>query len=105
MPEKRYASGFFKKGDLVAYAPMNEDGNVLKCEIGVVKSVDEGRMTAFVAYSTGDTCAHTRLENLMKVENAYAVRALADRMEQLGCPKLRSLADGYEDWSKEGQDD
>ena len=55
MPEKRYVSGFFKKGDLVVYAPMNEDGNVFKCEIGVVKSVDEGRMTAFVAYSTGDT--------------------------------------------------
>ena len=34
-----------------------------------------------------------------------AVRALADRMEQLGCPKLWSLADSYEDWSKEGQDD
>ena len=105
MPEKRYASGFFKKGDLVVYAPMNEDGNVFKCEIGVVKSVDEGRMTAFVAYGTGDACAHTRLENLMKVENAYAVRALADRMEQLGRPKLRSLADSYEDWSKEGRDD
>lgn len=81
MPEKRYVSGFFKKGDLVAYAPMNEDGNVFKCEIGVVKSVDEGRMTAFVAYSTGDTCAHTRLENLMKVENAYAVRALEREAE------------------------
>lgn len=105
MPEKRHASGSFKKGDLVAYAPMNEDGNAFKCEIGVVKSVDEGRMTAFVAYGTGDTCARTRLENLVKVENAYAVRALADRMEQLGCPKLRSLADGYEDRSKEGQDD
>lgn len=104
MPEKRYASGFFKKGDLVAYAPMNEDGNVFECEIGVVKSVDEGRMTAFVAYGTGDTCAHTRLESLMKVENAYAVRALADRMEQLGCPEPRSLADSYEDRSKEGRD-
>ena len=34
-----------------------------------------------------------------------ALRALADRMEQLGCPKLWSLADSYEDWSKEGQDD
>lgn len=105
MPEARYVSGFFKKGDLVAYAPMNEDGKIFKCEIGVIKSVDEGRMTAFVAYSTGDTCAHTRLENLLKAENAYAVRALADRMEQLGRPKLRSLADSYEDWSKEGQDD
>lgn len=105
MPEERYQSGFFKRGDLVVYAPTSEDGRIYKCEIGVVKSVDEERMTAFVAYSTGDTCAHTRLENLMKVENAYAVRALADRMEQLGCPKLWSLADNYEDWSKEGQDD
>lgn len=104
MPGKRHASGFFEKGDLVAYAPTNEDGNAFECEIGVVKSVDEGRMTAFVAYGTGDACARTRLENLMKVENAYAVRALADRMEQLGRPELRSLADGCEDWSEEGRD-
>lgn len=105
MPEARYVSGFFKKGDLVVYAPEDADGNVFKCEIGVVKSVNEERRSAFVAYNVGDTCACTRLENLMKVENAYAVRALADRMEQLGCPKLWSLADSYEDWSKEGQDD
>ena len=101
MPEKRHVSGFFKKGGLVAYAPMNEDGNVFKCEIGVVKSVDEGRMTAFVAYGTGDTCARTRLENLMKVENAYAAArarrphgAAGAPQAAVACRRLRGLEQG-----------
>lgn len=101
MPEKRYVSGFFKKGDLVVYAPMNEDGNVFKCEIGVVKSVNEERRSAFVAYSVGDTCACTSLSDLYKVGNSYAVRALAERMEQLGHEPLWPLAEGCEDWSED----
>lgn len=100
MPESSYKEGFFKKGDLVVYAPTNEDGHVFQCEIGVIKSVDEEKRRAYVAYDTGDTCACTRFENLMKPRNSYAVRALAERMEQLGHERLWPLADGCEDWSE-----
>ena len=98
MPKESYKSGFFSKGDLVVYAPVDADGLIYKCEIGVIKSINEERQTAFVAYDTGDTCANTDLCHLLKVQNDYAVRALAERMEQLGHPKLWSLADGCEDW-------
>lgn len=101
MPKESCAEGFFKKGDLVVYAPEDADGNVFKCEIGVVKSVNEERRSAFVAYSVGDTCACTSLSDLYKVGNSYAVRALAERMEQLGHEPLWPLAEGCEDWSED----
>lgn len=103
MPGEPRAKCPFERGDLVAYVPTDRYGRIYKCEIGAVKSVDEKRRTAFVAYHVGDTCACTRFEDLLKVQNSYAVRALADRIEQLGHEKLWPLADGCEDWSDDGR--
>lgn len=83
-----------KPGDLVAYI-RNPTADFV--EIGVVKGVRKDG--AYVAYSTGDTCALTPWRRLKSVANGYAAPALAERMRQLGA-EAWGLSEGCEDWSE-----
>lgn len=67
----------FNPGDLVVYSRDGGD----HFEIGVVKRIDSDG--AFVWYHTGDTAAKTPWRCLHKVSNAYAVRSLISRIEEV----------------------
>ena len=73
----------YHAGDLVVYIPTDQDGNVYKAEIGVVKRYNNTKDGVFVYYSGGDTAACTKLRDLRKLDNAYAIEDLLRRVKEI----------------------
>ncbi len=59
----------FKKGQLVAYCPIDMHGNIYKVEIGVFNKYNKGKTGAFIWYHMGGTCACTSVEFLHPIAN------------------------------------
>lgn len=73
-----------KPGDLVIYTPTSYSGEVYEYKIGVVKSLSVFESdVAFVYYHTGDTASGTRLGDLHKIENAFAIHAILQKQEDI----------------------
>ncbi len=64
----------FKEGDLVVYAPIDNNGNFYKFELGKIKSINKKKKTAFVYYHTGETAANTNLLDLIKITNQGLIK-------------------------------
>lgn len=63
MPKK------FKHGQLVAYCPVDQFGDVYRVEIGVFNRYNKNRTGAFVWYHMGGTSACTPLDFLYPITN------------------------------------
>ena len=61
----------FKEGDLVVYAPIDDNGDFYKFELGKIKSINKSKKTAFVYYHTGETAANT---DLIRITNQGLIK-------------------------------
>lgn len=64
----------FKVGELVVYAPIDNNGDFYKFELGKIKSINKSKKTAFVYYHTGETAANTDLSDLIKITNQGLIK-------------------------------
>lgn len=60
----------FKQGQLVAYCPVDTQGEIYKVEIGVFNKYNKNKTAGFVWYHMGGTSAYTPLEFLYPVANS-----------------------------------
>ena len=59
----------FKEGQLVAYAPTDQNGLVYKVQIGKVKHMNADHTAVFVYYHAGSTAACTPVQHVYPIEN------------------------------------
>lgn len=59
----------FEKGQLVAYCPEDENGNIYKVEIGIFNKLNKSGTGAFIWYHMGSTSACSQLEYLYPIAN------------------------------------
>lgn len=64
----------FKVGELVVYAPIDNNRDFYKFELGKIKSINKSKKTAFVYYHTGETAANTDLSDLIKITNQGLIK-------------------------------
>ncbi len=64
----------FKVGELVVYAPIDNNGDFYKFELGKIKSINKSKKTAFVYYHTGETAANTDLSDLIRITNQALIK-------------------------------
>lgn len=64
----------FKVGELVVYAPIDNNGDFYKFELGKIKSINNSKKTAFVYYHTGETAANTDLSDLIRITNQGLIK-------------------------------
>ncbi|MCI8636283.1 MAG: hypothetical protein HFJ36_00120 [Clostridia bacterium] len=64
----------FKVGELVVYAPIDNNGDFYKFELGKIKSINKSKKTAFVYYHTGETAANTDLSDLIRITNQGLIK-------------------------------
>ena len=69
------SSGFFVPGDLVIYAPKDNEGNIFVYKYGVFKKYSTASdEKAFVWYHSGCTASGTNLEDLYSIEDFAKVK-------------------------------
>lgn len=59
----------FKEGQLVAYAPTDQNGLVYKVQIGKVKRMNADNTAVFIYYHAGSTASHTPVQHVYPIEN------------------------------------
>lgn len=59
----------FKEGQLVAYAPADQNGLVYKVQIGKVKRMNADNTAVFVYYHAGGTASCTPIQHVYPIEN------------------------------------
>lgn len=59
----------FKEGQLVAYCPEDENGNIYKVEIGVFNKLNKSGTGAFIHFHMGNTAACTPLKDIYPIFN------------------------------------
>lgn len=59
----------FKEGQLVAYAPTDQNGLVYKVQIGKLKRMNADHTAVFVYYHAGGTASCTPIQHVYPIEN------------------------------------
>lgn len=75
----------FRTGQLVAYCPKDEKGNIYKVELGCYKGLNKSKTAGFVHFHMGTTAAACPLCDIYPIKNEnYIVDKIGFTFNSLG---------------------